>query len=122
MFSFAVNFIVMIIVFSIIFFIMSYLNIKMNVELTFKPIYKPLLAEALAMSISNSDVGDKLVEYYAGKLSESELKNILNRVINARYLVCVESKCFGDRVKGEEVVLPFLTKGGRRVNIRVIVA
>ena len=102
---------------------MSYLNIKMNVELTFKPIYKPLLAEALAISISNSDVRDKLIEYYLGGINENELRNILNKIINTKYLVCIESRCLGDnRIKGEEITLPFLTKENKKMNIKVVVA
>ena len=102
---------------------MSYLNIKMNVELTFKPIYKPQLAEWSAISISNSDVRDKLVDYYLGKIGENELRNVLDRVIKTKYLICVENKCFGDRnIKGEEASLPFLTKDNRKMNVKVVIA
>jgi hypothetical protein len=95
----------------------------MNVELTFKPIYKPLLAEALAISISNSNVGERLIEYYLGRINENELRNILNKVINTKYLVCIESRCLGDnRIKGEEIILPFSTKENKKVNIKVVVA
>jgi hypothetical protein len=95
----------------------------MNVELTFKPIYKPLLAEALAISISNSDVRDKLIEYYLGRINENELRNILNKIINTKYLFCIENRCLGDnRIKGEEITLPFMTKENKKMNIKVVVA
>ena len=113
----------MIFVFSIVFFIMSFLNIEMNVELTFKPIYKPQLAEWSAISILNSDVRDKLVDYYLGKIEENELNKILDRVIKTKYLICIENKCFGDEnIKGEETSLPFLTKENRRINVKVIIS
>jgi len=101
---------------------MSYLNIQMNVELTFKPIYKPLLAEALAISISNSNMSEKFVEYYFGRINENELKSILNKVIGTKYLVCIDSKCIGDnKIKGEEFTLPFLTKENKKMYIKVTI-
>jgi len=95
----------------------------MNIELVFRPIYKPQLAEWSAISISNSDVRDKLVDYYFGRTDEKELRDILDKMINTKYLICVENKCFGDKnIKGEEANLPLLTKDNRMMNIKVIVA
>ena len=95
----------------------------MNVELTFKPIYRPQLAEWSSISISNSDIRDKLVDYYLGRIDENELRSMLNKVINTKYLICVENKCFGDRnIKGEEASFPFLTKDNRKMNVKVIIA
>lgn len=117
------NLIVMIIVFSIIYIILSFLNIKASVELTFKPIYKPLLAEMYAFSLSNSEIGDKLVDYYIGKVNEGEIKNILDKIIATKYFVCIENKCLGDaRIKGEEAVIPIITKNNKKLKLKVIIA
>ena len=102
---------------------MSFLQIQMNVELTFKPIYKPLFAESFALSISNSDVKNNLFSYYFGKAGEEEIRNIFRRIVNTKYLVCIEDRCIGDKgIRGEESVLPILTNDNRKMNLKVVIA
>jgi len=138
MFSFVVNLVLMIISFSLVFFIMSYLNIKMNVDLTFKPIYKPLLSEMLGISIATSNAGDSLYEYYIGKTNGEEIENIIQKIINTKYMVCIEDKCIGNIMKErkpihkgleisskeievEESIIPYITKENKKFSIKVSV-